>query len=182
MARRRVFPAGKQAAIALLVWLCLPPLARSVDELPPLEYRVKAAFLLNFTKFVEWPAAAFADDRAPFRICVLGEDPFGSVLDQMVKDEVMGGRRLMVQRISRPPEPKSCQVVFVSRQEKATPPALGPGVLTVGEGEEFLREGGMIAFVIENRRVRFDISQKAAAGARLTISSRLLNVARLVEK
>jgi hypothetical protein len=155
------------------------------DDVPPLEYRVKAAFLLHFTKFVEWPPAAFADDRAPFRICVLGEDPFGSALDQIVQGESLNGRKLVVQRLHRAPEPKLCQVIFVSAQEKEIPRTLaplGPGVLTVGEGEEFLRAGGMIAFVLDNRRVRFDISQRAAAAAQLTVSSRLLSVARGVEK
>ena len=131
---------------------------------PALEYQVKAAFLLNFTKFVEWPATAFADERSPFAICILGEDPFGTALSQMVNGEGVNGRNLVVRRIRRAPEPKSCQVLFVGGSEKDVPNALaetGPGILTVGEGEDFLRDGGMIAFVIENRRVRFDINQRA---------------------
>ena len=152
---------------------------------PKLEYEVKAAFLLNFTKFVEWPAAAFEKPDSPLTVCILGDDPFGRTLDQLVEGERVNGRKLAVERIRRHPRPKSCQVLFVARSEKEVPAILseiGPGVLTVGDREGFLREGGIIAFVIEGRHVRFDINQRAASGASLTISSRLLNVARSVQK
>jgi uncharacterized protein DUF4154 len=159
------------------------PARAAADQ--PLEYQVKAAFLLNFTKFVEWPAPAFADEHAPLTICILGEDPFGTTLDDMVKGEAVKGHELVIQRIRRAPMPKACQVLFVARPEKEISKVLselGPGVLTVGEGEKFLQDGGIIAFVIEDRRVRFDIDQRAAARAMLGISSRLMNVARSVEK
>jgi hypothetical protein len=166
-------------ALALLFALALA--ARAVD--PSLEYRVKAAFLLNFTKFIEWPAPE-APEGAPFSICVLGDDPFGGVLDRMVEGEAVNGRKLAVQRIGRQ-QPAACQIVFAGRNEKELAPylaGLGPGVLTVGEDDQFLRAGGIIAFVIENRRVRFVINQGAAAKASLKISSKLLSVARSVEK
>jgi YfiR/HmsC-like len=174
----------KATAIGLLAWAlfaCSSP-ARA-DE--PLASQVKAAFLLNFTKFVQWPALAFADEHAPLAICILGADPFGNTLDEMVKGEAVNGRELVVQRIGRQPAPKACQVLFVTAPEKEAHRVLaelGPGVLTVGEGEKFLQDGGIIAFVIQDRRVRFDIAQSAAARAMLTISSRLMNVARTVEK
>jgi hypothetical protein len=151
----------------------------------PLEYQVKAAFLLNFTKFVEWPPAAFADEHSPLAICILGEDPFGDTLNEIVKGEAVNGHEIVVSRIGRPAAPKACQVLFVTRGEKDVRKMLGelgPGVLTVGEGERFLQDGGVVAFVIENRRVRFDIDQRAAAKGMLNISSRLMNVARSVEK
>lgn len=150
----------------------------------PQEYQVKAVFLLNFTKFVEWPTAESAAADAPISICILGDDPFGHTLDQIVAGEVVNGRKLVVQRIQAS-QPKSCEVLFVSQSEKEIPKILEDlpsGVLTVGEGESFLRAGGMIAFVLENRRVRFDINQSAARNAKLKISSKLLSVARSVEK
>jgi len=153
-------------------------------ETEPLEYQVKAAFLLNFTKFVDWPPAAFGDEHSPLSICILGEDPFGNALREIVKGEAVKGRELSISRIARTPAPKACQVLFISRAEKDARKVLaelGPGVLTVGEGDRFLQDGGVISFVIENRRVRFDIGQRAAARAMLTISSRLMNVARSVE-
>ena len=150
-----------------------------------LEYEVKAAFLLNFTKFIEWPASAFADPTSPLTICVLGRDPFGRALDDVVAGEQVGGHKLAVRRISQSPEPRACQAVFIANLEGETRGilgSLGRGVLTVGEGDGFIRDGGMIALVIENRRVRFDIHQSAAEAAGLKLSSRLLSVARSVEK
>lgn len=150
-----------------------------------LEYQVKAAFLLNFAKFVEWPSSAFADADSPVAICILGKDPFGRTIDDLVQGEVANGRKLMVRRTSQLPPPQACQVVFAEASTKdvaKTLNGLGRGVLTVGEGGSFLRDGGIIAFVIENRRVRFDINQTAAEGAALKLSSKLLSVARSIEK
>jgi YfiR/HmsC-like len=154
-------------------------------ESPSLEYQVKAAFLLNYTKFTEWPSAAFAGPGAPISICVLADPGLDRALEQMIEGEIVAGRRVISQRIKQGPAPKSCQVLFLSsssREDAAILASVGLGVLTVGEGESFLREGGMVAFVIENRRVRFDINQTAAEKAGLKLSSRLLSVARSVEK
>jgi hypothetical protein len=151
----------------------------------PLEYQVKAAFLLNFTKFVEWPPSAFNSANSPIAICVLGSDPFGNSLDQIVAEEIVGGRRVIVRRIKRTPQGKLCQALFVSIPEKEVLGILSgvePGVLTIGEGESFVRGGGMIAFVVENHRVRFGINETAAETAGLKLSSKLLSVARSVEK
>jgi len=171
---------------SLMAWGVLGAgISLQADDPPPLESQVKAAFLLRFTSFVEWPAAAFADAQSPLTICLMGEDSFGGTLEQLVSGESVNGRKLIVQRIRRPPEPKTCQVLFLSSSEKDAAkvlPLLGPGVLTVGEGEKFLRDGGVIAFAVENRRVRFDINQKAAGEEHLTLSSRLLSVARSVER
>lgn len=151
-----------------------------------LEYQVKAAFLLNFVKFTEFPPSAFRDGDSPITICVSGDDPFGNALDQLVKGETVGGRKVVAQRIKRVPVGKACQVLFLHAFEKNTVEtilaAVGSGVLTVGEGEKFIQNGGMIAFVIENRRVRFDVNQAAAESAGLKLSSKLLTVAKAVEK
>lgn len=150
-----------------------------------LEYRVKAAFLLNFTRFIEWPAGAFSDAGAPFTICILGPDPFGKALDDIVEGEAAGDRKLTVRRITEEPPPKSCQMLFMvpgGKDISKTLEALGPGVLTVGEEEAFTREGGAIAFVIDHHRVRFVVNVAAAGRAGLKLSSRLLSVARAIEK
>lgn len=149
-----------------------------------LEYQVKAAFLLNFTKFIDWPPTS-GDAASPIAICILGKDPFGRALDEIVQGEALNGRPLVVQRITLLPAPQSCHIVFIDSSEKDIPKSLssiGSGILTVGEGEKFARMGGMIAFVIEDRHVRFDINQTAAAKAGLKLSSKLLSVARSVEK
>lgn len=173
-----------RTAILGCVFACLLAGLSRAAEGPPSEYQVKAAFLLNFTRFIEWPAAAFGDSDSRFTICILGDDPFGPVLDEIVSGETVNTRTLGIERGRRPPF-KSCQILFVSKSEKSVPKTLrdlGSGVLTVGEEDSFLREGGMIAFVIENRRVRFDINPTAAANAGLKLSSKLLSVARSVEK
>lgn len=163
--------------------MLVPFASQAADD--SLEYSVKAAFLFNFTKYIEWPPDAFAESDAPLDICIFGVDPFGKALDETIAGEIVKGRRVVVQRINRLPAPKSCHVVFVGAPEKGDHnilPEVGRGVLTVGEGETFLGEGGMIAFVIENRRVRFEINQAVAASAGLKLSSQLLKVAKSVER
>jgi hypothetical protein len=159
-----------------------PPAVKPAER--SLEYEVKAAFLLNFTKFVDWPESAFTDAGSPIEICILGKDPFGHVLDEIIQGEAVNTRKVTVRRVTEVPAPQACQVVFISRLEKDVKGSLSKirgGVLTVGEGDGFLREGGMIAFVVENRRVRFDVNPSAAEGAELRFSSKLLSVARTVE-
>jgi len=168
------------AALALGV-LFTGPGVLAAPRTPALEYAVKAAFLLNFTRFIDWPPEAIPTD-APFTICILGDDPFGSALDQTIHGENVNGHALVVQRTGRA-VPKTCQILYVSVSEKgALPEGLEPGVLTVGEGEAFIRDGGMIAFVLDNRRVRFNINLPATRTGKLTLSSRLLAVAKAVEK
>ena len=147
---------------------------------PSIEYQVKAAYLYNFVKFVEWPAAA---RTGPLTICVAGRSPFGGTLDDIVRGESMDGRRVAVRTIQAPQA--DCHVVFV-------PQGVGAGeylraarsapVLTVGEDPDFIAEGGIINFVRDAGMVRFEIDQEAARRARLQISSRLLRLAREPER
>jgi hypothetical protein len=150
---------------------------------------VKAAFVLNFTKFVEWPDASFRDDHSPFSICVIGQSSFAVDLARTVRGETVNGRPVAVEYLPGLPQPKHCQMVVVGSMDKANDrnllralAALGPGILTVGDGENFVRDGGIIGFVVEKRRVRFDINQGAATRSLLTLSARLLSVARAVQK
>jgi hypothetical protein len=159
----------------------LPGFAAPAD----LEYEVKAAFLFNFAKFVEWPPDAFPDPATPVTICVLGEDPFGQGLDAVVEGETLNGRRLVVRRLRDVLQVRDCHVLFVSRSEKERLPSLmaglrSGGVLTVGEGDDFLEQGGIIRFILEQNRVRFDINLDAAERGRLKLSSKLLRLARSV--
>lgn len=152
---------------------------------PGTEYQVKAAFLLNFVKFIEWPSTAFAEADSPIAICVLGDDPFGSSLDETAEGQTVNGRTVVVRRIAGVPAPRTCQVVFVRMPEDDVSrvlTGLGTGVLTVSEGDRFIPDGGMIDFVVENRRVRFDINLGAAGKAGLKMSARLLTVARSVAR
>jgi YfiR/HmsC-like len=177
--RRRCVRAAALWAIAAALWM--PATGKAAEQ--PSEYDVKAVFLLNFVKFVEWPAGAFADPDSPIAICILGNNPFGSVLDDLVQGETVSGRKVVVRKLSEPPSPKACQLAFAQGSAKEAAKALGTlgrGVLTVGEGESFARDGGIIGFVLENRRVRFEINRTAAETAGLTLSSKLLSVAKAV--
>lgn len=146
------------------------------------EYDVKAAFLYNFVKFVEWPAAAFRDDRSPIEICVFGTDPFGQSLGDVVKGETVGGRGLTVRRPASLGSFEGCHVLFVcaSERERISEVLAAAGrrpVLTVADSEGFLRAGGMINFILDEGRVRFRINEAPAERVRLTISSKLLRLA-----
>jgi uncharacterized protein DUF4154 len=148
------------------------------------EYQVKAAFLYNFAKFVEWPAGA-AGPTAPIVICVIGHDPFGAVLDQTVQSKTINGRPLAVKRPADPAGLRSCRILFVGSSEGDQLPGLlkmaeRAGILTVGDMDGFPRMGGMIGFVLEDNKVRFEVNVDAVERARIRISSQLLQLARVV--
>jgi hypothetical protein len=147
------------------------------------EYQVKAAYLYNFAKFVEWPAAAFAAPDAPLVIGVFGEDPFGPALDELVRDKTVKGRRCVVRRSVRMRDLRSSHIVFIGASPEPVAQALreleGASVLTVGESPRLLDEGGIVLFSVDGGRVAFTVHVGAAARARLTISSQLLRLARV---
>jgi hypothetical protein len=145
------------------------------------EYEVKAGFLMNFLRFIEWPTPPAGQAQEPFHICITGDDPFRDMLDRLVKGEIVNGRPIVVRRISRWQDP--CELLFVSASVRDAFRILdqaGTGVLTVGETPGFLKDGGIINFVVEDRRVRFDIDLMNATKGSVRISSRLLSVARTV--
>lgn len=151
----------------------------------PSEYEIKAAFLYNFAKFVEWPAPSFKGDTAPFVLGIVGEDPFGNVLSAVVEHEQVKGRPVEIRRYHEGEDFTGCHLLFISRSEAARLRQLLPlaeknCILTVGEDPEFLSQGGMINFAVVEKSVRFDINKKAMTQARLKISSKLLAVARAV--
>ncbi|HEX2250524.1 MAG TPA: YfiR family protein [Gemmatimonadales bacterium] len=150
-----------------------------------LEYQVKAAYLLNFTRYVDWPSEVFDAPAAPMTICVLGQDPFGPVLDATVKGKVSHGRSLTVRRIQSSREASGCHVVFVSRETWRSHRELleslrSKGLLTVGETDEFAQKGGVIGFIIQEETVRFVVNTDARDRAGLRISSRMLSLAAAV--
>jgi YfiR/HmsC-like len=149
------------------------------------EYQLKAAFLFNFAKFVEWPANAFRDTSAPLRICILGQNPFGQELRNITNEKSVNGRKLQVDEIADLPLARTCHIVFIASSEKAqlkrTFECLqGTSALTVGDTKDFAEQGGMINFVLEHDRMQFEVNHKAADEAGLKISSKLLSVAKLV--
>lgn len=178
-------------AVRRRTWVCALALALGPAALWPVhgqrlaEYEVKAAFLFNFVKFVEWPAEALPAG-GPLLICVLGDDPFGDALDAITKGERVGGHETAIRRFRSLDQVRSCQVLFVSLSERRQMPAVfeavrGASVLTVSDIDRFAASGGMINFTKQNYRIGFEINPQAAERARLRISSKLLSLAKIVE-
>jgi len=151
------------------------------------EYDLKAIFLFQFAHFVNWPASTFPDSAAPITIGVLGNDPFGAGLDEVVAGETVGSRRLVVRRFRTIDQVDTCQVLFIcsseaTRFEYIHSKLSGRSVLTVGETKDFASRYGIVGFDVQRNRLRLRINVAAADSAKLTISSKLLRQAELVPK
>jgi hypothetical protein len=149
------------------------------------EIDVKAAFLFNFTRFVEWPNAA-ATPSAPFRLCVVADRTTTAVIEKTMEGESVNGRPSLTTVPATPDDARVCEILFVGRSETGRLATLLAAVrdrpvLTVSDAARFTTRGGMIGFVLDDDRVRFDINLAAAKRSGLQISSRLLRVARKVE-
>lgn len=179
--------ASSVLVLPMVLGLVLNALCSTAHAQPatPLEYRVKAAFLFYFANFVDWPESSYASDESPVRLCVLGDDPFGQVLDQVVEKKRVKGRSLEIMRGHSLDALGDCHLLFISESENARLRRIlqgvqGKHVLTVYESPEVIRLGGAIGFVLDQRKVRFEINLGATQKAGLTVSSKLLNVARRV--
>jgi hypothetical protein len=178
--------------IALSVSLSWAPgaLAQGRDSSDSSEYLIKAGFIFNFAKFVDWPPTTFAQVDSPIVIGILGTDPFGAIIDQIVQDKKIGGRGFVVKRLKWGADPKDlreCKILFVGASERAHVDELvqivrGLPILTVGETPGFAERGGVIRLVLEDNKVRFEVNVEAARQAGLTISSRLLTLARIIQQ
>ncbi|MEP7340325.1 MAG: YfiR family protein [Acidobacteriota bacterium] len=149
------------------------------------EYQVKAAFLYNFAKFVEWPSEAFSNGGAPLVIGVIGDDPFGSAIDQTIKGKSINGHPLTITRLKWGQNLRACHILFISSSERKRLAQVleslkGSSVLTVGDMDQFSQQGGIINLVMDASKVRFEINTSAADQARLKISSKLLILAKPV--
>jgi len=151
------------------------------------EYQLKAVFLFNFVQFVEWPppATATPEARLPLLIGILGDDPFGPVLDETVRGERLGARPIQIRRYRQVSDIAECDILFISRSERERVPEIlsalkNRRVLTVSDGDSFANRGGMIQFITDKNRIRLRINLEAAQAAGLTISSKLLGVAEVV--
>jgi len=149
------------------------------------EYQVKAACLLNFVQFIEWPAASFPQPDAPIVVGVLGDDPFGDVLERTFQDESIQGRGLMVKRSRQIEDLKNCHLLFIARTERPRladiMANLGDAkIVTVSEMDEFTQRGGIINFYIDGGKIRFEVNPDSAQRKGLKIGSQLLKRARIV--
>ena len=148
------------------------------------EYQIKAAFIFNFAKFVEWPPQAFAKDTSPIVIGVLGVNVFGDNLEQALRNKSIHHRPLLYQEFHSVAEVTNCQVLFIGVSEKKRYAKIlgalrGMSVLTVSESDQdqFIDAGGMINFVIQDNRIHFQVNNEAAKSAGLIINSKLLDLA-----
>jgi len=171
---------------AMLLAAHSPRLNRAVyaDE-PPTEYQVKAAYLFNFLKFVEWPDDPAADPHAKWVIGFIGGTPISEELARLVEGKNVLGRELQVKKFEAADNLRACNILFIGETEKKHIPVIlgelrGSSVLTVADIDDFIGSGGMVQFVVENARVRVAIDVGATGRARLKVSSKLLALARSV--
>ena len=169
---------------ALTLWLAvllLPCLASGDGHAKVSPARVEAAFLRNFAHYLTWPAAAFPDGQAPWRICILGTDPFGEVLEETFRGRAEHGRTFAITRAATTAELPACHVVYIGHRARESRRAAladlaNRPVLTVSDAPGFLQEGGMIRFKVSDR-VEFGINLDSTNAAALRIPAKVLEVA-----
>lgn len=168
--------------VVLICGLTLPLRAQ-----PSLEYTVKAALLLNFARFIEWPASAFTGPHAPIVICVFASNPFGDILERTLQAEKVGERSISAREVRIAAEAAACHLLFVPAGSEARAAGLlqqgtGPHTVTVGESPKFEQMGGAITFVLEAGRVRFHVNLRPVEERGVRISARMLHVASRVDR
>lgn len=181
LARRSQVSQARFGLLAALVLLqaFAPSRTQAAEGEGPTESEVKAAMIFNFAQFVAWPES---NPKPAFVIGILGEDPIAVILEDTLKGDSFQNRAIQVRRLASLNDVKTCDILFVSQsQKKHTAEILdavrGGGTLTIGDTDDFVSLGGMIAFKKEGARVRFQINPDAASKAGLTISSKLLRLA-----
>ena len=170
-----------RTALVLSAVLLGEALANAQEPQP--EYKFKAAYIYHFAQFVEWPPKAFPTATSPLVISVLGQNPFGNELERALNQKTINGHPLMVRTVRDPAEAlTNCHVLFISSSEKKRLPEIfsilrGASVLTIGETDTFIESGGMIRFLFEEKKIRFEINDEAARAAGLAIRAKLLSLA-----
>ena len=150
------------------------------------EYQIKAAFLVNFPKYVDWPAEAFPETNNPIVIVLLGETKVAGEIQKTIAGRTLNGREIVLKQLASGQEPGACHILFISAAEQQKSPDLlaklkGSGILTVGESDDFLERGGIINLARRDQKISLEVNLSAAGVARLKISSKLLSVANVVK-
>lgn len=181
---RRVRSSQAGLILAIILGFSVP----GASSGPPIEeYQLKAAFLFNIAKFVEWPADKFHGAKDPIVLCVLGANPFGDTLEQAAHGISIEDRKFVVRSISDQKQTGSCHILFISSSERKRLRAVlaeiaSSGILTVGDIEGFAAEGGVVNLKLEGDKVRIGINVEAAEHEKIRISSKLLSLAQIVKK
>jgi len=173
--------------IAIVILPSLGLEAQAQDSAASSEYLIKAGFIYNFANLVQWPSNSFAQPTSPIVIGILGEDPFGTILDRVLEGKKVNGRAFLVKRLKSVLDLKECHIVFVSSSEithllEAIHSVKGMPILTIGEIPGFAKRGGIINLILEDNKVHFEVNVEAAKEADLNISSRLLALARIIQE
>lgn len=184
----RVLSWLSKALLLLALVLYSMPCVRSADGAQNQllsENEIKAGFLYNFTKFVEWPPDAFLDSSGPIVLGVVGDSPITDLVTDAASGKIVNGRAVIVKKFKEGQDLRSCHILFVSSSEEKHMTRIleslrGSNVLTVGETSGFAESGGVINFFIDGNKVRLEINLDAAARSRLKISAKVIAVARLV--
>ena len=175
----------KSLACAAALSLCLLeviPLHLAAQAQTMSEYQLKAAFLVNFGKFIDWPEAEFSSSNVPFVIGVIGADPFGDDLDEAIKGKSIGAHPIVARRISSGGDTSGLELAFIGSSEKTRLAETlrrlnASSAVSVSDIDRFCEAGGIIAFVVDNNRIRFEVNVDAAQKRNLKISSKLLSLA-----
>lgn len=170
----------------LIVGACFLAGCAAAADNAALEYKVKAGYLFNFAKFVEWPQSSFTNASAPLVVGLVGDDPFGQMLDEALAGKNVNGRGFVIRHYDPQEDLSSCHVLFVSRSAKGRAAKIletlrERTVLTVGESDGFGQLGGMINFTLMGGQVKIETNPEAAAGVGLKVSSKLLAASRTVK-
>jgi hypothetical protein len=170
----------RRKLLLLIAFLAMGPQLAPGESL--LEYQVKAVCVLNAARFVSWPSSAFPDAQAPLVIGILGDNPFGSALHDVVNGATVRQRRIIVRRVALS-DARECHILFISRSERDRVAAIldalrETNVLTISELDRFVDDGGIIGLALHQGKIRFEVNQEAATRAHLKIDSQFLLLAR----
>jgi hypothetical protein len=170
--------------VCLVAWLATAAAPGHASDRLVAEYQMKAAYLYNFAKFVDWPATSFSSPTAPLVIGIYGDDPFGDAIDAVVRSKRTNGHPVITRRSVRMQDLRACHIVFVGPSREPVEAALAQladrPVLTVGESEHFLRAGGIVQISVADGRLALTIDLANAVKANLTLSANLLRLAQVV--
>jgi hypothetical protein len=173
------------AACLLCAALALPGHAQTANSSDSSEYLIKAGFTYNFAKLMQWPASTFPQPDSPIVIGILGTDPFGNTLDTVLTGKKVNARSFVVKHLKWGTDIKGCNILYVSTSEAGHLDEIfrmvkGLPILTIGQMPDFAKRGGIINFIIEDDKVRFEVNVEAAKQADINISSRLLTLAKII--
>jgi len=176
--------ANLTVALVIAYWMAIstPCKAEATKEA-----QVKAAFVYNFTQFVDWPAGAFAGPDAPFVVAIVGDDPFSGAIEEAMDGQSVNGRPIAVRHFASAKQIERCQLLIVPASQQAAAPVIlakiaNAPVLTVGDGDSFMAQGGAIRLFQQGARVRFELSPDVMAAARVVPGAKLMKLARIYRK